>query len=233
MQAKLNLRASSPASSPVESQPEPATDAFVQEPEPEPNSPLAAPDPEIEALAERNQVLKARLSEAVTVANLVHEALQRERKEGDKDVKQLKYHLFLERARYDQLSANPRGLKSMPTPAEVQARMAKEEAERRQKEHRRQDQFERDRRKELAEKIQKQNAKRQFEKKEALWRLAHLPVFGPTTKSDHDREIAIRLAAKAIAQSQGRVKFTLGDLREAAGLPRQICASHPRTSTAT
>ena len=111
--------------------------------------------------------------------------------------------------------------------------MAKEEAERRQKEHRRQDQIERDRRRELAEEIQKQKTRRQFEKEEAQWRLAHLPVFGPTTQRDHEREIAIRLAAKAIAQSQGRKTFSLGDLREAAGLPRQIGASHPRTSTAT
>ena len=106
--------ASFPASSPPESQPAPDTSA--------------AASPEMEKLAERNRALTRKLREAVTVANAIHRALECERKEGDEEVRRLQYGLMMERSAHHQLKQNPMGLPRMPTPAEVQARMAAEAA---------------------------------------------------------------------------------------------------------
>jgi hypothetical protein len=245
--AKHHLRASFQALSPPESQPEPDASAAAPEPAPEmealrasfqassppesqpdPDASAAAPEPapEMEALAELNRVLKKKLKRAVTAANACHSALQRERKEGDEDVSRLQYALMIERAAHHQLKDNPRGHPKMPTPAEVQARMAAEEAKKAKEEHRRQAQIERDLRRKLVEQMEREKqikgreaeAKEELRKRKAMNAESQQRWLSP----------AVQAGAKAIAVLKGRTRPIIADFREfyRSGPPRPD--GHPR-----
>ncbi len=89
-----------------------------------------APDPtaETKALADINRALKRKLSEAVSVANVCHRALEREKvdnralegemDEADETVRKLKWALFIQREAYQCIKRNPCGVPQGPTPAE-------------------------------------------------------------------------------------------------------------------
>uniref|UniRef100_A0A7S0QMQ2 Uncharacterized protein n=1 Tax=Cryptomonas curvata TaxID=233186 RepID=A0A7S0QMQ2_9CRYP len=174
----------------------------------------------MEALAERNRVLKEKLKQAVTVANACHRALESEQKEGDEDVRRLQYALMIERAAHHQLKDNPRGHPKMPTAAEVQARMAAEEAEKAKEERRRQAQIERDARRQLAEQIEREKEMKRREK-EARERKAR--------NAEHWLSPAVQAGAKAIAVLKGRELPIFADFCEfnRSGPPRPD--GHPRT----
>jgi len=209
------LVASLQASSPSESQPEP--DASAAAPE---------PAPEMEALADHNRVLKKKLQRAVTIANACHSALQRERKEGDEDVSRLQYELMIERSAHHQLKANPRGHPKMPTPAEVQARMAAEAAHKAKEEHNRQAQIERDLRRKLFEQMEREKeikgreaeAKEELRKRKAMKEESQQRLLLPV----------VQAGAKAIAVLKGRTRPIIADFREffRSGPPRPD--RHPR-----
>jgi hypothetical protein len=176
----------------------------------------------MEALAERNRVLKEKLRQAVTVANACHRALQCERKEGDEDVRRLQHALRIERAAHHQLKENPRGHPRNPTPAEVQARMAEEEEKTAKEEHRRQAQIEQNLRRNLAEQIEREKEMkcRQKEAREQKARNAQ--------REKRWCSPAVYAGAKAIAVLKGRTLPILTDFREfnRSGPPRPD--GHPR-----
>ena len=180
----------------------------------------------MEALADHNRVLKKKLQRAVTIANACHSALQRERKEGDEDVSRLQYELMIERSAHHQLKANPRGHPKMPTPAEVQARMAAEAAHKAKEEHNRQAQIERDLRRKLFEQMEREKeikgreaeAKEELRKRKAMKEESQQRLLLPV----------VQAGAKAIAVLKGRTRPIIADFREffRSGPPRPD--RHPR-----
>jgi hypothetical protein len=218
--------ASFPASSPPESQPAPDTSAAASE-----------PAPENEKLAERIRALTRKLREAVTVANAIHRALECERKEGDEEVRRLQYGLMMERSAHHQLKQNPMGLPRMPTPAEVQARMAaeaaKQAAKQAKEEHRKQAQIESDLRRKLAGKIESDlrlKEARDKKAKNAAWNKAVVK---------HHQSPAVQSGAMAIALKKGRNLPIFADFSEFHRVGRLLRPDdlrpddHPRTSPVT
>jgi len=222
--------ASFPASSPSESQPEPDTSAAASE-----------PAPEMEKLAERNRALTRKLKEAVTVANACHRALECERREGDEEVRRLQYGLMMERSAHHQLKQNPMGLPRMPTPAEVQARMAaeaaKQAANQAKEEHRKQAQIESDLRRKLAEQIDREKEKIRREK-EARDKKAKNAAWNKDMAKYHHSP-AVQAGAMAIAFRKGRKLPNFADFSEFHRVGRLLRPDdlrpddHPRTSPVT
>ena len=100
------------------------------------------------------------------MANVCHRALEREKvdnralegemDEADETVRKLKWALFIQREAYQCIKRNPCGVPQGPTPAEVQERLAEEKKKREKEEHRRQAQIEHDKRRKLAEKMERE-----------------------------------------------------------------------------
>ncbi len=190
----------------------------------------------MEKLAERNRALTKKLKEAVIVVNACHRALECERREGDEEVRRLQYGLMMERSAHHQVKQNPMGLPRMPTPAEVQARMAAEAAKQAKEEHSKQAQIESDLRRKLAkqidwekEKIRRDKEARDKKAKNAAWN---------KVVATHHHSPAVQAGAMAIAFKKGRKLPILADFsdfhRVGSLRPDDLRPDdHPRTSQVT
>jgi hypothetical protein len=161
----------------------------------------------------------------------MHRALECERREGGEEVRRLQYGLMMERAAHHQLKQNPMGLPRMPTPAEVQARMAAEEAKQAKEEHRKQAQIESDLGWKLAEKIDREKKKIRRDK-EAHEQKAKNAVWNKVV-GKHHLSPAVQAGAKAIALKKGRKLPILADFSEFHRVGRLRSDDHPRTSQVT
>jgi hypothetical protein len=196
---------------------------------PEPAS-QPAPKPATDHEA-HNRALRNKLRQAVAVANGCARRLESEQDEAREKVRKLEWALLIERAAHQKRKDNPMCTPLLPTPAEVQARMAAEEKKKaqdsRQEEHRRQAQVERNLRMQLAQRIECEREKERREKEvqerkaDSARSSARLERVWPWA--------AVCAAANALAISRGRKRATFADFRECqrVGPPRPV--GKPRT----
>ena len=208
---------------------------LLQMQEPEIQS-AESPEPEIQPSPEpatdheaHNRALRSKLRHAVAIANGCARRLAREQDEAREKVRKLEWALLIERSAHQRRKDNPMCTPLLPTPAQVQARMAAEEEKKAQEEHRRQAQVERNLRKQLALKIECEREKERRDK-EVQERKADSARSSARLERVWPRVYA---AANALAISRGRQKPTFADVRDCRrlGPPRPV--ENPRTIPAT